>query len=373
VSDIRVEKVKTNGDLAKFIKFPWAVYQNDPNWVPPLISDMKEKVDRQKNPFFEHAKMDLYLAYKGSALTGRIAAIVDEAHNRFHAEKTVFFGLYESLNDFETSRTLIEAAAAWGKEKGMDTLRGPMNLSMNDECAFLLEGFDSPPAVMMPYNPPFYLELMEKNGLLKAKDLYAFYMTREHTIQEKVRTLADKARQELNATIRTVNLKKADEEAEKVAYIYNHGWERNWGFVPWTDREMSHMVNKLKMVADPDLVIFAEIDGRTVGFAFGLPNYSEILIKMNGRLLPFGIIKLLLNRKKIKGMRAVVFGLLKEYRQTGLSYLLYSELEKNAIRKGYEWGEMSWQLEDNEAINRFVLSIGAKVYKKYRIFEKKIC
>ena len=372
MNGVRIERVRSKKVLSEFIKFPWKVYANDPNWVPPLIMDMKEKLDREKNPFFEHAQMELYLAYRGTEPTGRIAAILDEDHNRFHGDKVAFFGLYESLNDSETAAALLDKASSWGKAKGMEVLRGPMNLSMNDECAFLLEGFDSPPVVMMPYNPLYYLDLMAGCGLVKAKDLYAFFMTRNHDIQEKVRAMAEKARRELRVNIRTGDLKKINEEAERIALIYNSGWEKNWGFVPWTDNEMKFMARKLKLLADPDLVVFAEVDGKPVGFAFGLPNYNEVLINLNGRLFPFGFIKFLLNKKKIKGMRAVVFGVLKEYRQTGLSYLLYSEFEKNGIRNGYEWGEMSWQLEDNDPINRFNASIGGEIYKRYRIFEKKI-
>jgi len=372
MNELRMEKVRTKRDLKNFILFPWKVYKNDPNWVPPLIMDIKERLDKKKNPFFEHADMELFLAYRDSEIVGRIAAILDENHNKVHNEKVIFFGLYESFNDVGVAKQLLDTVAEWGKERGMTILRGPVNLSMNDECAFLLEGFDSPPVIMMTYNPPFYLELMEKCSLEKAKDLYAFYLSRDHDTVQKVREIVAKAQAELKVTLRKINMKKLDEESKKIAFIYNSGWGKNWGFVPWTEKEMEHMVKMLKQFADPNLVIFAEDKGKPIGFAFGLPNYNEVIIKMNGRLFPLGFIKFVLNRKKIKGMRAAVFGILKEYRHTGLSYLLYSELEKNAIEKGYEWGELSWQLEDNEPINRFAASVGAKIYKRYRIYEKKI-
>ncbi|NIM89711.1 MAG: hypothetical protein GTO17_02045 [Candidatus Aminicenantes bacterium] len=367
-----VVRVNSKRDLRKFIHFPWRIYKNDPHWVPPLILDLKERLSRDKNPFFEHAKMDLFLAYKNDRLTGRIAAIMDENHNQFHDEKIVFFGLYESLNDLDTAKILLDKVAEWGRERGMDTLRGPVNLSMNDECAFLVEGFDSPPVIMMPYNPPYYLELMEKCGLRKAKDLLAFIMTKDHPTAEKVHQIVEKTKSETNITLRNLKRKTADQDAEKIKFIYNEAWEKNWGFVPWTEKEMSYMVKKLKMVADYSLVILAEDRGKPVGFIFGMPNLNEVFKKMNGRLLPFGILKFFLYRKKIKGMRGIVFGVLNEYRLTGLSYLLYSELEKNAQVRGYEWAETSWQLEDNEAINRFIASTGGKVYKKYRIYEKRI-
>ena len=372
MKDIQIEKVKTKKDIKQFILFPWKVYKDDSNWVPPLIMDLKERINKKKNPFFEHADKELYLARNDGEITGRIAAVIDENHNSFHNEKVVFFGLYESFNDLETAKCLLDEVANWGKERGMEILRGPMNLSMNDECAFLLEGFDSPPVIMMTYNPPYYLELMEKCGLVKAKDLYAFFMKSDHKTAEKVNTIVEDIKKKTTVTLRTVDMKNLKSEAEKIKYVYNHGWERNWGFVPWTDKEMDHMTKNLKLMADPNIVIIAEDKGKPVGFAFGLPNYNEVIKRMNGRLTPLSIIKFLIYRRKIKGVRALVFGLIKEYRQTGLSYLLYSKLAENGIARGYEWCEMSWQLEDNEAVNRFVTSIGGKVYKKYRIFEKRV-
>jgi len=372
VSEIRTVKVTSKKDLVTFIKFPWTIYRADPKWVPPLIVDVKEKVDKKRNPFFKHADMDLFLAYREGRLAGRIAAIVDERHNQMHNEKIVFFGLFECINDVDIARHLLNTAAEWGNERGMEILRGPMNLSMNDECAFLLEGFDSPPVIMMPYNPRYYLDLMEQCGMAKAKDLYAFFMSADDDIKKKVKAIVEDIEEKTDITLRSVDLKHIEEEAERIKYVYNHGWEKNWGFVPWTEEEMDHMAKKLKVLADPDIIILAEDKGRPVGFAFALPNYNEVLIKMNGRLFPFGILKFLFYKKKIKGVRAIVFGILKEYRQSGVSYLLYSKFEKSIKAKGYTWGETSWQLEDNEAINKFVMSIGGEVYKKFRIYEKGI-
>jgi GNAT superfamily N-acetyltransferase len=372
MSEVRVERVQTRKDRKKFIFFPWTLYKDDPNWVPPFVMDFKEKINKKKNPFFEHAEMELFLAFKNGRLSGRIAAIVDDNHNKVHEEKVAFFGLYESYDDLETAQALIGRVVEWGQERGMEILRGPMNLSMNDECAFLLEGFDSPPVVLMSYNPKYYLNLMEKCGLVKAKDLFAFFMTRDHETVSKVGQIVDKVRKELPVTLRTMDMKNFEDEVGRIKCIYNDAWEKNWGFVPWTEKEMDFMAKKLKAVADPDLIIFAEQEGKPVGFAFGFPNLNEVIKKMNGRLTPWGVLKYFYYRKKIKSIRAIVFGILQEYRNTGVSYLLYSELEKNAIDKGYEWCETSWQLEDNEPINRFVASLGGKVYKKYRLFEKKI-
>ncbi len=369
---ILVHRVESRRDLRRFIKLPWRIYAGDPNWVPPLIMDMKARLDRKKHPFFAHAEADYFLAEREGEVVGRIAAVVDRSHNAAHSEKIVFFGFFESDNDPAVAGALLDAAAAWGRERGMDTLRGPVNLSLNDECALLIEGFDSPPAVMMPYNPRYYPDLLTGAGLAKAKDLYAFFLDRGAAAAEKIRPVVERVRASGEFTIRKIDKRRAVEEARSIAAIYNDGWNQNWGFVPWTDDEMKHMVRDLIRFADPDIILFAEHRGRPVGFACGLPNFNEVLAKMNGRLFPFGWIPFLLGRKKIKGVRTPVFGLFKSYFHTGLSYLLFADFQQAIKDKGYEWADISWELEDNDAINRFNASIGGRIYKRYRIYEKGI-
>ena len=372
MNGLQIKKVQKKRELSAFIRLPWAIYAGNPFWVPPLIADMKQKLDRRRHPFFEHGEADCFLAVRDGAIVGRVAAIVDRAHNEHHHDRTGFFGLFECRDDLEAARALLDTAASWVRDRGMDVMRGPMNLSMNDECAFLLEGFDSPPVVMMPYNPPYYIDLMDKCGMSKAKDLFAFRMDRGHGTSQKVQAAIARITDPDRFRFRSFDKSRLYEEAMAIAGIYNSGWRNNWGFVPWTDAEIKHMARNLVRFADPDVVLFVEQEGRPVGFAFGLPNLNEALAKVNGRLFPFGFLKLLAARKKIKGARAVVFGVLPEVMRTGLAYLLYDRFEKALLAKGFEWGELSWQLEDNEAINRFAASIGAGIYKKYRIYEKKI-
>jgi GNAT superfamily N-acetyltransferase len=372
VSSIEIVNVRTRRDLKEFIHFPWKVYAGNPYWVPPLILEMEDKLNRRKHPFFEHAEADYFLARRGGRTVGRVAAILDRNHNAHHNDRMGFFGLYESVNDPDVACSLIDTAAAWTRERGMEVLRGPMNLSMNDECAFLLEGFEAPPVVMMPYNPPYYLELMETCGMAKAKDLYAFRKDRSRRLSDKGEAFLTRLRGSGKFTFRKVTRSSVRADAMKIAALYNSGWQHNWGFVPWTEKEMAHMAENLAWFADLDIVLFAEHEGRPVGFAFGFPNLNEVLIKMNGRVFPFGFIRYLAGRRRIKSCRAVVFGVVPEFMHTGLAYLLYDEFEKAIISRGYEWCELSWQLEDNEAINHFAASIGAVLYKKYRIFEKKI-
>jgi GNAT superfamily N-acetyltransferase len=340
--------------------------------VPPLLVGLKDKLDARKHPFFRHAEAASFLAVRDGGAVGRITAIVDRNHNMVHKDRTGFFGLFECLNDTEAARALVDAAADWCGARGMDTLRGPMNLSMNDECAFLLEGFEGPPVVKMPYNPPYYLDLMAACGLVKAKDLLAFKVGTDRAGTEKVKAALARLPAAGEFTFRTISKKHLVEDALMVADVYNRGWANNWGFVPWTDEEMAHMARDIVRFADMDLVLIAEHEGRPVAFAFGLPNLNEILIKMNGRLLPFGIFKLLLGRRKIEGVRALVFGVVPEYMHTGLAYGLYDKFAEAIIGKGYKWCELSWELEDNQAILKFAASIGARLYRKYRLFEKPI-
>ncbi len=372
MNGIEVRKVRTRKDLRKFLRFPWSVYKGDPNWVPPLLLEMRQRLDRRKHPFFEHGEADCFLAWRDGRVVGRIAAILDRNHNEAHGDRTAFFGLYESVDDADVARALVDAAAAWGAERGMDRLRGPVNLSMNDECAFLLEGFDGPPVVMMPYNPRYYLDLMERCGMAKAKDLFAFLMKSERQLSPKARQLLDRLKGSGEFSFRAVTKASLRKDALNIAAVYNAGWKGNWGFVPWTAEEMRHMTGNLAKFADLDLVLFAEREGRTVGFAGALPDLNQVFIRMNGRLLPFGFVKYLLGRRRITGVRAMVFGVVPEYMHTGLAYLLYAELEKAILRKGYQWCELSWQLEDNQAVNHFAASLGASPYRKYRIYEKSI-
>ncbi|HDT13047.1 MAG TPA: hypothetical protein ENO03_01695 [Candidatus Aminicenantes bacterium] len=367
-----IRPVRTGRDMRRFLRLPWRIYAGDPNWVPPLLSEVRAKLDPRRHPFFQHGEAASFLAVRDGEDVGRVTAIVDRNHNAAHGDRTGFFGLFECLNDAGAARALLDAAAAWCRERGMDALRGPMNLSMNDECAFLLEGFDSPPAVMMPYNPPYYLDLMEACGLAKAKDLFAFRLDSDRTGTAKVEAALARLPKTQEFSFRTISKDRLLDDALKVAEIYNAGWRGNWGFVPWTAEDMRHMARGLAHVADFDIILLAEREGRPVGFAFGLPNLNEVLIRLNGRLTPLGYVKFLAGRRSIQGVRALVFGVLPECAHTGLAYLLYDRFARAILSKGYAWCELSWQLEDNEAVNRFAASLGAVPYKKYRIYERPI-
>ena len=374
MSTIDIKTVQSNKELMQFIKMPWDIYKNDPNWVPPLIMDRKKLLDKKKNPFFQHSEIELFLAYRDDKIVGRIAAITNENHNKFHEDNIGFFGFFESINDEEVAQKLFEAVETWIKEKGKDGLIGPMNPSSNDELGLLVDGFDSPPYALMCHNPKYYIELIEKSGYSKAKDLWAWYIdseTANKNISDKMYRVAEKSSEKYGLKIRNINFKNMDEEIKRLREVYNNAWSKNWGFVPMTDEEFNHMAADMKQVADEDFVFIVEKDGKPIGFSLTLPNINEVLIKIkNGKLFPTGLFKLLFGMKKIKTVRVITLGIIKEYQFAGFSSIMILKTIKTALDKGLQGGEMSWILEDNQAMNGPIESLGSKKHKTYRIYQK---
>lgn len=359
----------------EFIEFPWFIYRKyrfDKNWIPPPKRDMKFKLDTEKHPFWKHADKELFLAYDGIQLVGRIGAIIDHNYNELWDEKMGAFGFFECVEDREVANALFDAATKWLEDKGMTFVRGPLSPSMNDECAFLVEGFDSPPVVMMPYNPPYYSELAESAGFAKAKDLLAFYKDAETGIPERLQKLAEELKNKPKVLIRKVNFKDMHNEMVIIKDLYNTSWEKNWGFSPMTDEEMDLMGKELKPIAVPELALLVFINGEPAGIGITVPDYNQVLKHLDGKLGPIQIAKALWYRRKITGVRAMVFGFKPQFRRTGLPILLYQETEQATRKLGYKWCELSWNLEDNDLINKFDSEIGGKIYKRYRIYEREI-
>lgn len=371
-SSIIVDVVKSKKDLKEFINFPWKIYKNDPNWVPPLKDEVKKMLDTKKNPFWEHARRELFIARRDKDVVGRIAAIIDPFHNERHNDKVGFFGFFECINDKSVSSALFDKAAEWLKQQGCDRMRGPLSPSMNDEIGFLLEGFNSPPVLMMSYTPPYYLDLAKDWGLVKVKDLYAFFKDATKGINERVERLIEKIKERTHVEIRSFDMKNFKRDVGIIKDLYNRAWEKNWGAVPMTEKEMDALAENLKTMCEPELIKFAFINGEPVGLSVVLPNINEIIKDFNGNMNIFNMIRFLINKKKIKGVRALIFGFIEGYRQTGLPLVLYYETEKSGRKLGYEWVELSWNLEDNDLINKFDEMVGAHIYKKYRICEKPI-
>jgi len=367
--ELQIEEVKNQKDFMTFVRFPWEIYKGDRYWVPPLIKDQLLKLSPD-HPLRTHSEINLFLAYQGEKVLGRIAGIIDHHYIEFHQEKVGFFGFFESISDPEVAGTLLTRAAKWLKEHGMGKMAGPMNPSTNDECGLLIEGFDSSPCLMMPYNPPYYPSLLERFGLKKRMDLYAylleessFHLDRLDRITERLR------RREPQLRIRPINLHHLDEELTIIKEIYNQAWSKNWGFVPMTDEEINLLAKELKPLVVSDIVLFAYWGEEPVGFSVSLPDYNEVLKHLNGKIGILGAFKFLYYSKKIKKVRVMLLGVKHAFQKRGVEGLLYIETFRRGNKKGYHQAECSWILEENILMQHGIEAMGGKRYKNYRVYE----
>ncbi|RLE18783.1 MAG: N-acetyltransferase [Acidobacteria bacterium] len=367
---MNVRPVESKADMERFIRFPMKLHRDNPNFVPHLLMERRDFFNPKKNPFFEHAKVTYFLCEEDRKIVGRVAAIVNHAHNEFHGDKVGFFGFFDCEDNRGAAHSLLSTAADWLKKQGMDAMRGPANFSTNDECGLLVEGTDQPPVFMMTWNPAYYEGLVESFGLKKVMDLYAYYADMTDLPMEKLTKQADIILKKAGVTVRKASLKHLEREIADAFQIYNKAWEKNWGFIPMTEAEFTHAAKDMKMILDEDYLFFAEKDGKAVGFSLTLPDLNRILIKMNGRLFPTGIFKLLFGKKHIDTVRVITMGLLPEYRRQGIDLLLYFRTIEEAFRKGVKGGEMSWILENNLVMNHIAEKVGGRRYKTYRFYEK---
>lgn len=365
--------VRSSRQMKAFIDFPHDLYKGDANYVPELFIAQRDLLTPGKHPFHEHSKVELFLYYKDNVICGRIAAILNNNHNRFNNTTDGFFGFFECVNDPQIALALFDSAEQWLQEQGATTIIGPVNPSTNEPCGLLIDGFDKPPLAMMTYNKPYYTALMEGVTLQKKVDLLAYDIPIEEVGDRPVlleERLLTRLRQK-QITIRAVNKKDLANEARKVLEIYNAAWDKNLGFVPMTASEFNYLAKDLKMVLDEQLCLIAEHNGRQVGFALAIPDINQILIKVRrGRLLPTGIFKLLLGMKKVNRIRVLALGVMKEYRKLGIEACFYAALIRRANERKMRGGEASWILEHNELMNKGIERINGKVYKRYRIYEK---
>lgn len=369
-----VAPARDSGSLDRFIRLPWRIYADDPAWVPPLLSDVRKLLD-PSHPLHEHADAEYFLALRDGEPGGRIAAVVNHRYNDFHDVRTGFIGLFESVDDQEVADALLETATEWLRERGMTEVIGPFNLSTNDELyspGILLDGFDRPPVLLMAHNPPYYAGLFEGAGWEKAKDLLAYWLEDEAPPPRLVRAMDRVQRSVEGLVIREMDLKRLSQEVERIKEVYNSAWERNWGFTPLSDAEIRHLAKDLKPIVDPRFALMAEVDGEPIGFALALPDYNQALKHVNGRLFPFGLLKLLWYRRKIDRVRVITLGLKPEYRRRGIDALLYLRIYQNGIPAGYTKAEASWILEDNWGMRRGLERMGAYVYKTYRVYGRPI-
>lgn len=368
-----VRPVRSRKDLMRFIRLPWTIYQHDPRWVPPLIMDQKTLLSRVKNPFFAHAEVEYFLAWRDGAVVGRIAAVHDRNYIDFQNENAGFFGFFECINDQQVANALLRAARDWLAPRGLERLYGPANPGTNDVLGTLVDAFDRSPVVMMPYNPSYYPTLMEAAGLAPAKDLLAYWLDEDHMRIGRLQRTVELLKRRYSLRLRPLDLKRLDEEIALIKEIYNDAWEKNWGFVPWTDAEIEHLGRELKPVADPQLVMFAYQNETPVGFSLSLPDMNQALIHLrSGRLFPFGIFTLLRHRSDISQVRVLAMGIRHAFRGLGVDALFYERTFRYAESKGMQRGECSWILEDNQPMRAALEKMGASVYKTYRVYEQQL-
>jgi GNAT superfamily N-acetyltransferase len=392
--NLRVEQLDPTSaaDRNRLIKFPFKLYKGDPYWVPPLIGDRKKFLDPKHNPSFEYLQVAYFVAEatvipdhtpKGTITggmeqdVGTIAAIVNPRHNEIHDDDIGFFGLFECINNQQVVNALLDAAAAWLRGQGRSAMRGPLSFTMTDEVGVLIDGFGDMPRIMMPYNHPYYPDLLEAYGLDKAMDLYAYHLDMmklwggtPEGLPPKLTRVIEKLKQRGKFTVHKLDLKQFDVEVAKVKGIYTAAWEKNWGAVGITDHELAHYAAAMKTVLDPDLAFFIEIEGKPVGVALCLPDANLVLKKMNGHLFPFGFIQALRYQKKISWVRVWALGVLPEYRHLGVEAVMIYEIATQAMRKGMLDIEASWVLENNIDARKSVEGMGAEIYRTYRVYEK---
>ena len=367
---LEVIEAKSKKQLSAFMEFPYIFYAKDPLFAPPLRREVRGPFSH-KNPFFTHGEVRFFIAHENGRTLGRTVSVIDRRHIHIHHEKAGFFGFFEAINDQKVAETLLNAVSDVLRDGGMETMRGPMNFSTNEECGFLVEGFSEPPMLMTPYNPFYYNYLMETYGMRKSKDLYAYIYEVSEKLPEKVLRVAIVA-EKRGIRVRPIDTKRFNSEMRVFKEIYNSAWKKNWGFIPFDDAELHYMGARLKQIVVPELTLIAEDRGTPVGFMGLLPDFNQVLRHMGGKLTPLALTKALHYSRKIRSLRLLLLGIRPEYRNKGVDALLFIEGFRG-IRKGkYQQVEFSWILEDNVPVQRLVEMIGGRLYKRYRIYEKKL-
>ncbi len=370
MTQVSVAPASPGRDMDAFVRFPLRLYSGDPLFVPHLLYERK-KFFSPSNPIFQFTEVVYFLARDEKCeVVGRVTAHINARHNRHSGEKTGFFGFFECIEDQAVASALMSAAEGALRVRGMKVIRGPFNFSTNEECGFLVQGFDRPPSFMMPYTKPYYPDLMTRLGYSRAKDLLAYEYEYQGSIPDHLARFNERIRERKKIVVRPINMKRFAEDVETIFRIYNEAWSKNWGFVPVTEEEFRVTAKDLKPIVDPSIVLIAEKEGRPVGFIVTLPDYNVLLKKMNGRLFPLGFLHLLFGRKSIRRVRTLLMGVVAEHRMSGVDTLLIYDTFEKGPSKGYWAGEMSWVLEDNVLMRRPLERMGATIGKVYRIYEK---
>jgi len=373
--DLDVRSVDNKARLKDFIYFPWSVYRDDPNWVAPLLIEQKQRYSN-KNPFFEHARWQGWVAYRDGKPVGRISAQIDELYLERYADRTGYFGSLEAEDDPAVFSRLFKTAEAWLVQEGMSRVTGPFNLSINEEAGLLVDGFDTPPRIMMGHNPPYYGAHIEENGFKPAQDLLAYHQPPTYEFSPIIKRLLDRSAGRIR--MRHLNRKALDDELAILRHIFNDAWSENWGFVPFTEAEFREVGKAMTLLLDDDFVQIAEVDGEPAAMIIGLPDINQAIQDLNGRLLPFGWLKLLWRIKVRYPTRARIplMGVLRKYQHTrlgpALAFAVTDALKQPFIRRGIEEVEMSWILENNQGMRNIIEQLGGVEYKRYRLYEKQL-
>ena len=372
---IRVVPISGKKELLSFVEFPFKLYRGDPNWVPPLIEERVDFFNPAKNPFFEHARYQLFLAFRGPELVGTIGAVVDDNNNTVHDELAGVFGFFETIDDPEVAGALLATAEDWVRAQGMTLMRGPISFSINQEVGLLIDGFDDPPRVMMTYNPRYYPALIEGCGYAKAMDMFAYDYDIAYALEHapaKLFHAAEKAMQNAGLRVRPLDMNHWDRELEIIKEVFNKGWEQNWGAVPMTEHEVDHLAASLKPVLDPNIIFMAEgKNGEPAGISLSLPDLHQALRwSGGGHMWPLGGPKFLWYKRRINQARVLILGTTPEYRGRGIDAYFTAETARRALERGYKRMECSWILETNTMMNRMLERVGGARYKTYRVYER---
>lgn len=375
MATIQILPVRNRRERNVFIEFPWRIYRNDPAWVPPLILERKEFLDRKRHPFYQHGDAALFLAKRKGDIVGRIMVSDDPNYNALYQSNVGCFGLFESIDDVDVAAALFDTGADWLRRRGRSEIMGPIDYSTNYVCGLLIDGFQHPPTVLTAHNPPYYARLIEACGFEKVKDWYAWWFDPDNAPVSRLRRLVNARARKTSVKIRPIDLRRPAEESQRLAAVFNDAWKNNWGFVPFTEAEAKHMATEMRPIIDPRMTLIAEIDNAPVAFVICVPDINVALQRVNGRLtrfgLPIGLIKLLYYRRKIRTARFIALGVLEKYRRAGIAEMLVLQVLEEGASRGF-CGELSMTLEDNVLVNRFIEAVGASKYKTYRIYGRRL-
>lgn len=375
---MEIVEVNSKKTWDQFLQLPFGIFKNDPKWVPPLLSEQKHLLDKHKNPFFKHCIYKAWLVLENDKPVGREVAFIDTLYNNINNTDTGFLGFFDCIDQQKAADLLFDAGGQWLKQNGMNTICGPMNFSIGNECGVQLTGFEFSPLIQMNYTPENYRSLFEKAGFLKEHDLYAYRMTADevkdqYKVLSRLEKLAEHSLQKRGVKLRAIDFKNYKKELEHILSLYNDCMSSNWGFVPSSFEEMLYASSSLKQIADKELIFFAEVNNEVVGCSVAVPDINQALYHVrNGKLFPLGFIKLLYHLTKINAFRLLFLGVRRDHRLKGLDSLFYYHTIRKGLERGYKMAELSWISEDNKNLVSIVEKMGAERYKTYRMYKKRL-